>query len=557
MIKLLFTTIIILLNSSILVSEISYDSCWSLLKRGEYDQLSNNLLNEDFQTYFFRAKINRQKQEFEEGIKNIQKALSFFRSDDVSKEYADAMEEYSVLARQSMYDYEIAVDALRKSISIRKMLGDSTRLATAYLYMGNTYIVYDDKPGHIDSTLKYYSLASDYYTTDDIYSNAMLEHNMGVLYSEQGDHEAALNAYSKSGNLFKSKGYTYDYLLAELGIVDISLTLNDADQADKTLSVISKNDFLDSFPDLKKSVLISYIDLYKMQGQHEQAVLLYDSLKGINHDIFNAQQQEANAKYNNERLELQLAREELLSQKRRTTITYLGLSLGLIGIAFLAYTYIQRQRKILKEQQLLLEKQEALQAERNRIAAEMHDDLGGGLTTIKFVSQSAMRSADNDRDKDRLQKIVNQSNELVSNMSEIIWAMNSKFDTLESTVAYIRRYTTTFLSDNQLRNKIIVDGDMNNVPLSSTERRNVLLVIKEALNNIVKHAAADLVTIKVKYEKSILLIDIVDDGVGFFQENTVGNGLANMEDRISNIGGRIEFLNPSVGSHLYISLPLK
>lgn len=557
MIKLLFTTIIILLNSSILVSEISYDSCWSLLKRGEYDQLSNNLLNEDFQTYFFRAKINRQKQEFEEGIKNIQKALSFFRSDDVSKEYADAMEEYSVLARQSMYDYEIAVDALRKSISIRKMLGDSTRLATAYLYMGNTYIVYDDKPGHIDSTLKYYSLASDYYTTDDIYSNAMLEHNMGVLYSEQGDHDAALNAYSKSGNLFKSKGYTYDYLLAELGIVDISLTLNDADQADKTLSVISKNDFLDSFPDLKKSVLISYIDLYKMQGQHEQAVLLYDSLKGINHDIFNAQQQEANAKYNNERLELQLAREELLSQKRRTTITYLGLSLGLIGIAFLAYTYIQRQRKILKEQQLLLEKQEALQAERNRIAAEMHDDLGGGLTTIKFVSQSAMRSADNDRDKDRLQKIVNQSNELVSNMSEIIWAMNSKFDTLESTVAYIRRYTTTFLSDNQLRDKIIVDGDMNNVPLSSTERRNVLLVIKEALNNIVKHAAADLVTIKVKYEKSILLIDIVDDGVGFFQENTVGNGLANMEDRISNIGGRIEFLNPSVGSHLYISLPLK
>ena len=557
MIKLLFTTIIILLNSSILVSEISYDSCWSLLKRGEYDQLSNNLLNEDFQTYFFRAKINRQKQEFEEGIKNIQKALSFFRSDDVSKEYADAMEEYSVLARQSMYDYEIAVDALRKSISIRKMLGDSTRLATAYLYMGNTYIVYDDKPGNIDSTLKYYSLASDYYTTDDIYSNAMLEHNMGVLYSEQGDHEAALNAYIKSGNLFKSKGYTYDYLLAELGIVDISLTLNDADQADKTLSVISKNDFLDSFPDLKKSVLISYIDLYKMQGQHEQAVLLYDSLKGINHDIFNAQQQEANAKYNNERLELQLAREELLSQKRRTTITYLGLSLGLIGIAFLAYTYIQRQRKILKEQQLLLEKQEALQAERNRIAAEMHDDLGGGLTTIKFVSQSAMRSADNDRDKDRLQKIVNQSNKLVSNMSEIIWAMNSKFDTLESTVAYIRRYTTTFLSDNQLRDKIIVDGDMNNVPLSSTERRNVLLVIKEALNNIVKHAAADLVTIKVKYEKSILLIDIVDDGVGFFQENTVGNGLANMEDRISNIGGRIEFLNPSVGSHLYISLPLK
>ena len=113
-------------------------------------------------------------------------------------------------------------------------------------------------------------------------------------------------------------------------------------------------------------------------------------------------------------------------------------SLALLAFAvwYLIRSYYQRQLEkkniLLREQQLILEKQTALQAERTRIAAEMHDDLGGGLTTIKFLGQKMLRKITDVEHKTQLTKIVDNSQHLVSNMSEIIWAMNAGFDTLDS-----------------------------------------------------------------------------------------------------------------------------
>jgi len=553
--KLLFISIFLLQTISS-NCQITNDSCWSLLRLGDYNTLLAHLDNDDFQTYFFRAKINRQKNELEEGIKNIQKALSFFGSDDSSLDYANALSEYAILARKSFLKSQVSIDAIEKCISILKVRSDSTRLADAFQILGNTYINHDTIIGYIDSTLRYYQLSADFYSDKDEYAKALLVYNMGHLYTEQSNFKLAINSFRESSSLFKKSNYIEDFIWSELSIIDIAVINKDIQQVQSKLENIENYKLLDSIPFLKKEVLSCYMDMFKLKGQYAKALDLVDTIDIIRHDIFNAQQQEADAKYNNERLELQLAKEELLSQKRRSTISYLGIILGILTLSFLAYSFIQRQRKALIEQQLRLEKQESLQAERNRIAAEMHDDLGGGLTTIKFVSQSAMRSATSDRDKDLLQKIVNQSNELVSNMSEIIWAMNSKFDTLESSVAYMRRYATTFLTDHQIVFEINVDGDMRDTPLSSTERRNLLLVMKEALNNIAKHAQATLVIVDMQYENSELHISIEDNGIGLDSDNLVGNGLDNMRDRINALGGSIEYRNLEKGTIISMKIEL-
>src|SRR5690606_7457977 len=103
-----------------------------------------------------------------------------------------------------------------------------------------------------------------------------------------------------------------------------------------------------------------------------------------------------------------------------------------------------RKDALLREQTLLLEKIEAVEQERARIAAEMHDDLGAGLTTIRFLSDKAVRQAADAAEARDIRRIAEHSRHLVRNMSEIIWAMNARYDSTENLTGYLRRYATEY-----------------------------------------------------------------------------------------------------------------
>ena len=233
----------------------------------------------------------------------------------------------------------------------------------------------------------------------------------------------------------------------------------------------------------------------------------------------------------------------------------------LIWYIFRSYYNRQLEKKniLLREQQLILEKQTALQAERTRIAAEMHDDLGGGLTTIKFLGQRLLRKIDNIDQKTQLTKIVDNSQTLVSNMSEIIWAMNAGFDSLENLVAYCRRYASEYLSDHKINlsyPKVVFN---QKIEFSGEKRRHFFLVFKELLHNIVKHADASQVEILWSIGFEDLLLTVKDNGVGIAKEKsataTTSNGLRNMQMRMEKLGGKISWTNEG-GTVAQIKLPL-
>src|SRR6187549_1419839 len=99
---------------------------------------------------------------------------------------------------------------------------------------------------------------------------------------------------------------------------------------------------------------------------------------------------------------------------------------------------------LLREQALLIESQQAIELERTRIASEMHDDLGSGLTTIRYLSDKALTQAKDAEEAIQIKKIADHSNDLVRNMSEIIWAMNARFDNADSLTSYLRRYASEY-----------------------------------------------------------------------------------------------------------------
>lgn len=219
------------------------------------------------------------------------------------------------------------------------------------------------------------------------------------------------------------------------------------------------------------------------------------------------------------------------------------------------YEISKRDQK-LREQELIIQRQQALTAERTRIASEMHDDLGGGLTTIKFLSQKALRKIEDPNQKTQIQKIVNNAQTLVGNMSEIIWAMNAGFDTVDNLVAYCRRYAREYLDDHEIKLNFTVDGNMDHHTISGEERRNIFLVVKEALHNTVKHAEATTVNISFDIKDDVLHLIIADNGKGLHDKHAqFGNGLDNMKNRIEDIKGELKYIT-NEGLTIDIQVPI-
>ncbi len=208
-----------------------------------------------------------------------------------------------------------------------------------------------------------------------------------------------------------------------------------------------------------------------------------------------------------------------------------------------------------------LEKQHALEMERARIAGEMHDDLGSSLTQIALLGELAHRDISHaDRAGDHLRKILTTTREVFRAMDEIVWAVNPKHDTLSSLVGYLSKYAQDFLRPAGIRCRFDLPASVPPYPLTTEVRHNLFLTVKEALNNIAKHAAASEVWLRLSLDTTRCRLTLEDNGRGFPPGSTRpgGNGLSNMKERLAAIGGEFNLdSRPGSGTKLELIVPLK
>jgi len=203
-----------------------------------------------------------------------------------------------------------------------------------------------------------------------------------------------------------------------------------------------------------------------------------------------------------------------------------------------------------------LEQQNAIEKERLRISKDMHDDLGASLTRISILSEMAKRQQD---DHEKSQQIIEQISSIaggvVDDMGEIIWAMNPRNDTLDSLAAYLREHASSYLEAAGIDGIFRFPAEIPAVRITSELRRNIFLTVKEALHNVVKHAGARNVHIRLEINQKNLVLQIMDDGRGFDMQQTSGwgNGLINMRKRIEENGGHFE-INSAAGKGTVIDL---
>jgi len=232
----------------------------------------------------------------------------------------------------------------------------------------------------------------------------------------------------------------------------------------------------------------------------------------------------------------------------------LGLAGSLGAVLLLALGWIrvlhrqveERTRQL--EQQIQarerVEQQRALEQERTRLARDLHDDLGGGLTEISMLGSLANdRVVALERKAGYLQQMTEKARQLVSALDEIVWAVNPRYDSLPSLAGYYSLYAQRFLSLASLGCHLEVAERLPDCPLDSKVRHSLFLAFKEALNNVVRHAEASEVRLRIRVEGEEMIVAITDNGRGLQAAAGTApgkDGLANMRERLSALGGRCE-----------------
>jgi signal transduction histidine kinase len=212
---------------------------------------------------------------------------------------------------------------------------------------------------------------------------------------------------------------------------------------------------------------------------------------------------------------------------------------------------------------LLLKRQSerVVRRERTRIAHDLHDNLGGGLTQLVLLGEAVRRELGEvaaPSSGEKLKRLCEQARLMGRNMKETVWLINSQHDTVSELASYLARYAETFFRDTSIRCRFAIDDNLPESPCGLGVRRNLLLGAKEAFNNALRHSGATKVELIVELRRSLLRIVVRDNGTGFdIKTISPGEGLRNLQLRALEAGG--QFLlrsNSGEGTAVEFLIPL-
>ena len=195
---------------------------------------------------------------------------------------------------------------------------------------------------------------------------------------------------------------------------------------------------------------------------------------------------------------------------------------------------------------------------RHKIAADLHDEIGSTLTSIHILSSVSQKALPHSPEQvmEMLSQITKQSKDIQQNMSDIVWAIRPDNDRIENLVIRLREYAAQTLEPLNIRTSIFLDEQLITRNLSINERKEVLLIAKEAINNAVKHAGATDVSISLQQKGNVIQLVIRDNGTWKGDANSTGTGRLSMQHRAGLLGGKLDYSFPEKGTVLTLEWPI-
>jgi signal transduction histidine kinase len=246
----------------------------------------------------------------------------------------------------------------------------------------------------------------------------------------------------------------------------------------------------------------------------------------------------------------------VLSPFWKTAWFWTSTAFAAVGMAFAIWRYHEARQ--LQLENVRLSQRQVVEAERLRIARDIHDDLGAGVTEISLFSSEAQKkpglSPETVTDFDTVSRM---SRNLVRSLYETVWAVSPENDHLDSLATYICQMADHMCGPAGLRCRLQIPELPHEVRVTSSIRHNLVMVVKESIHNVIKHADATEVQISLQFSDGVLTIEVKDNGQGFDPSTSQrGRGLSNMEQRMKSLGGMWSRVS-QVGSGTRIRLELQ
>jgi signal transduction histidine kinase len=241
----------------------------------------------------------------------------------------------------------------------------------------------------------------------------------------------------------------------------------------------------------------------------------------------------------------------------QTVWFWIAAGLALIGIAAGSWRLSAWRR--MKRQVQDLERQRDLEQERFRIAQNIHDDLGARVTEIALLSSSAQLKPNlSSEARAEFGAVTRLTNDLVRALYETVWAVNPKNDHLDSLASFVCQLANQMCAQAQLRCRLEIPDLPDDVPVASPIRHNVIMTVKEAIHNVIKHGRASEIQVRIQLAGKVLTLQVSDDGCGFDPAQIVrGNGLDNMERRMRSLQGSCSIVSqPGAGTQVILEFSL-
>jgi signal transduction histidine kinase len=218
----------------------------------------------------------------------------------------------------------------------------------------------------------------------------------------------------------------------------------------------------------------------------------------------------------------------------------------------------ETERKRAEEELLRTREARAIELERvrKRIASDLHDDIGSSLTQISLLSEVVNQriAGAESAVAQPLAQIANSSRELVDAMSDIVWAINPQKDHLSDLTQRMRTLTSEVSTACGINVRFHAPEVDEDVPLGANLRREVFLIFKESMNNIVKHSGASEAEVQFRFDRDQLFLRVSDNGKGFdLAQESEGHGLVSMQGRANDMGGTCR-MQSTVGKGTTVTL---
>jgi signal transduction histidine kinase len=464
-----------------------------------------------------------------------------------------------------------ALEYANKCMKIRQVENDTAGIVASYVQLTNIYswnIEYlSDQITALKDGIRFATLSNNYYALGILYNNLgacknydCKQYDSAIYFGLKAIYFAELNG--SRINIAKYKTTLADHYASNKQYEMAIQTLN-------KLNIDSLKTFLTL--DKQLSILETRYQCLTGLGKYKDATIISTKMFSLKDSIEAQNSREIALGFD---VKLQKANQAKLISEKELKITKQRSMLNIffvLGIAILVtstilYLYYRKKQIAQKLKMKTIEKEKELNTikfnlegqlqERGRISKEIHDDLGSSLTSISLLTEVLKRRIDTNANPE-VNKISATSADMVDKMNEIIWALNTSNDTINSLIAYVRKFSNNFLEDAGIHLQFEEPLIPETMAIEGIVRRNIYLTIKEAINNIVKHAGAANVHLQVNMDNG-LHINIQDDGKGIAFDTLPAfrNGLTNMKKRMEDIGGTLN-IESTKGTLIKLFYPIK